>query len=579
MGMSILQIVQYFEDGSYLGGINLIAASTPTTYLYYLRSRQPSGVQFKDQWQNSPLLDSQALVDYRSDVQHETITIDVVATTMTYLQAAVNTLTWFCQVAREGQKNKNKGLPYRSLQLLVNPLSGMANTSHTEILAMSLEFPENYMSDATLVNLRIENVKINLTLAPYWTASTLNVINAQAITNAQSDYVNITGDMTTYTVTNAALTSNVATLTIGAHSLLVGDTVTVSSVSLDSTFNGTFVVSAIAATTISYAKTHANIGSATSSGSVVGLYVKSSRSAPLRIKVAGGAAGTNKLIAALRKQGTPSNFVHQYWAKDATLTANTAARNGDTTFSGNGTNNGTRTTAANTSENKTHRWTNTTNVTSQYGAFRAFLRCRSNTAGRYSVRLRAGLTDGTNIIYPPNGGYSTNSAQSVTTDSGNALAFVDLGIVRQPAKNAGTNTVYGIVYEIYATCSDTTGSPTLDVDGIWLFPVGEGENGTGYCSAVYDLGTAAAGVGFAFMDAIQNNVQAYLADGSAVMTFPTLNLPDGAALWIAPQRAHRLYLALVDESTSAGNPRHDYTQSITLTVDHEVRYGVEGRLD
>jgi hypothetical protein len=69
-----------------------------------------------------------------------------------------------------------------------------------------------------------------------------------------------------WTVTNKALTSNVATLTIGAHKLTVGSTINVDNI--DSTFNGTYVLTAVAATTISYAKTHANVTSIASGGSV-----------------------------------------------------------------------------------------------------------------------------------------------------------------------------------------------------------------------------------------------------------------------------------------------------------------------
>lgn len=72
----------------------------------------------------------------------------------------------------------------------------------------------------------------------------------------------------TYTVTNKALTTNVATLTIGTHTILVGDTVVVSGV--DATFDGTFTVTGIAATTISYAKVAANVVSAAATGTVLG---------------------------------------------------------------------------------------------------------------------------------------------------------------------------------------------------------------------------------------------------------------------------------------------------------------------
>lgn len=67
-------------------------------------------------------------------------------------------------------------------------------------------------------------------------------------------------------VTNKALTSNVATLTIGAHKLTVGSTINVDNI--DSTFNGTYVLTAVAATTISYAKTAANVTSVASGGLV-----------------------------------------------------------------------------------------------------------------------------------------------------------------------------------------------------------------------------------------------------------------------------------------------------------------------
>ena len=69
-----------------------------------------------------------------------------------------------------------------------------------------------------------------------------------------------------WTVTNKALTSNVATLTIGAHKLTVGSTVNISNV--DATFDGTYVLTAVAATTISYAKTATNVTSVASTGAV-----------------------------------------------------------------------------------------------------------------------------------------------------------------------------------------------------------------------------------------------------------------------------------------------------------------------
>ena len=62
------------------------------------------------------------------------------------------------------------------------------------------------------------------------------------------------------TITNKALTSNVATLTAAAHGFEVGDTVTI--VGVDSTFNGTFTLTAKTTDTFSYAKTASNVTSA-----------------------------------------------------------------------------------------------------------------------------------------------------------------------------------------------------------------------------------------------------------------------------------------------------------------------------
>lgn len=71
---------------------------------------------------------------------------------------------------------------------------------------------------------------------------------------------------TTYTVTNKALTSNVATLTIGTHPLLVNDKIWVSGV--DSTFNGQHTVTAITSTTVSFDKTASNVTSQAATGSI-----------------------------------------------------------------------------------------------------------------------------------------------------------------------------------------------------------------------------------------------------------------------------------------------------------------------
>ncbi len=94
-------------------------------------------------------------------------------------------------------------------------------------------------------------------------------------TNNQSDIVDLafigeyatTIGTITKTVSNKALTSNVATLTTSTtHTYLAGDVVVVSDV--DATFNGTYNIIAVpTTTTFTYAKTATNVSSAAASGS------------------------------------------------------------------------------------------------------------------------------------------------------------------------------------------------------------------------------------------------------------------------------------------------------------------------
>jgi hypothetical protein len=72
----------------------------------------------------------------------------------------------------------------------------------------------------------------------------------------------------TPTVSNKALTGNIATLTTAAaHGLLAGDVVVVSGV--DSTFNGTFTILTVpTTTTLTYAKTATNVASGAASGTI-----------------------------------------------------------------------------------------------------------------------------------------------------------------------------------------------------------------------------------------------------------------------------------------------------------------------
>lgn len=67
-------------------------------------------------------------------------------------------------------------------------------------------------------------------------------------------------------ISNVALTDNVATVTVGTHSLQVGETVTI--FCSNAVFDGAFTITAVGATTISFAKTNANVNSASATGTV-----------------------------------------------------------------------------------------------------------------------------------------------------------------------------------------------------------------------------------------------------------------------------------------------------------------------
>ena len=105
----------------------------------------------------------------------------------------------------------------------------------------------------------------------------------------------------TETVTNKALTNNVATLTVGAHEFRVGMPVVVSGV--DATFNGTYTITAVTATTFSYTKTNADVTSAVATGTAVA-----------------GKTGAGNLVLATGAKGTANKIIFAAGGFDSGLT-------------------------------------------------------------------------------------------------------------------------------------------------------------------------------------------------------------------------------------------------------------------
>ena len=116
----------------------------------------------------------------------------------------------------------------------------------------------------------IDNVVFHDTIAVSDVTDALSAVEGIAYKNI-SKMVRADKDQT-YIINNKALTTNVATLTTSVtHTLTVGQTVSVSGV--DSTFNGTFVVTGVTSNTFSYALISVNVSSASSAGSVTALVV------------------------------------------------------------------------------------------------------------------------------------------------------------------------------------------------------------------------------------------------------------------------------------------------------------------
>jgi Baseplate J-like protein len=101
-----------------------------------------------------------------------------------------------------------------------------------------------------------------------------NAINSvEGIANQRIIKMVRTDEDQTYTINNKALTSNVATLTTSVnHTLTVGQTLSITGV--DTTFNGTYVVTGVNSNTFSYALVGVNVPSASASGSATALNIK-----------------------------------------------------------------------------------------------------------------------------------------------------------------------------------------------------------------------------------------------------------------------------------------------------------------
>lgn len=112
--------------------------------------------------------------------------------------------------------------------------------------------------------------------------------------------------ITAVTITTKALTNNVATLTTSAaHSLIVGQQVSVTMTTPDASFDGIRTITAVTSTTFSFSSVNANVTSVAATGSANGIQWTTLYSCP---SAAGSAMVSSSLVI--------SNRVNQaayYW--------------------------------------------------------------------------------------------------------------------------------------------------------------------------------------------------------------------------------------------------------------------------
>jgi hypothetical protein len=131
----------------------------------------------------------------------------------------------------------------------------------------------------------------------------------------------------TTAITNRVSTATLATLTFASHAYSVGEKITVSGVS-NARYNGTYTITAVTATTVSYALPSGTAEAAVASGGSV-----------LNTSISSGYNGT-KVISSVP---TPTSLTYFYYGQDATTVSQIAATNPVLTNTTNVAFNGTKT--------------------------------------------------------------------------------------------------------------------------------------------------------------------------------------------------------------------------------------------
>lgn len=307
---------------------------------------------------------------------------------------------------------------------------------------------------------------------------------------------------------------------------------------------------------------------------------------PLTVTVRAGVASQDRVILAAKASGhgqTVGNFVNKYEAEGYTArgtgVADLAYHATNADFSpGSGTA-GQRWTVAGTSELTLLSWDITTNASDQLGQYRVFVRCRDNKATfNVKIRVRAGIyTTGNSKQYGDYGaiakyGDGTGVSGADNSSAGTtAIPIIDCGVITLPPVDTQGVAPSKMILELRGTAVSASGSPTFDIDCVYLMPLYETPMQTGYVMAKYpiDLGTGADPN--AVITGADRVSRAYL-DAAGVLQYAASEIR-GAPIYAWNNKTVRLYVMTQRDS----NLRHTQNNTNILTVTAIPRYQFPGR--
>lgn len=296
-----------------------------------------------------------------------------------------------------------------------------------------------------------------------------------------------------------------------------------------------------------------------------------------RIRITGSGGNIDnvkRILAALRFDQTPANFLHRLLVfgnpagvsvTAGTATAISAADNFISTYKA-------RYTPAGTSEVNILTWEITTpaSVVDQLQRSLVVVRYRDNAAAaNFRLRVRFGVKVSSLSVYGPwipETPLKTKYADSTATTEIGAL---ELGQAQIPGVDTLDQAPVTLLAQLAATA--IAASNTLDIDCLAFNPVGESDFGKGLALAEFPV---AVGSNRAYLDFRLRQPRAYLANANDVLLTPPTTLPEGGEILLWPQTAgQRLYFSLLrslDDNTAPLG--HDKGTSLTAAITYKPRY-------